>query len=712
MKLDQFFTSIQDISKNNRQVSYNLGIKTNSIRLLMKKQTYLILLTLIASIGATNASDTLEDYNSIASEVVSTDGETTSDDEVSGKLKGDAIESCQDMIGQSWKKGLKEGAFNSYMYSRVEVAGKKFNKESKRIKNYSDYKDSKIENGKLEEGITKDKLKEIQSAYIKGYSKYRREINSALNNVRRCISLYTVVKSSKTAERQMNYSEDNKVTTSSSFDKKLQCSSVGYETQDYKGCKNAITYYDIIYVGKKVVVAAQQLDYADSKMDIGTEFAKNAQTDATAGLKAQRADIKKKSEMANQRAVAESAGFAGLIAAYQSIPDIDTLHKECTDSLGSYKNRFDEALRIANDAHNELSTSTKLTTIKDLKTSDGESDSALSEEIQKIISKSETGFEGELEGEDINPCEDYIYNSEGEGVHAMINNSAAKSTIEKALADSGVSIATMLGTAAILDKQAGRIGDAIKLVDQHDPETMEYGGEDILTTECQINPNAPACVNSDTSTGVDYYNQGINVDGIQFANSDSTLDDTDEFGNRAAADSSGDTTRDGGGLGFAGINPVDKGGGLVDGPGSAASVKATGTNGLGSGSGGGGGGGGGGGSAPANGSAKTGGDAAKKDFVGSAKKVSFSGGSGGLRFGTSSRKSRKKAKSKNPFANLFKKGGKKKGGVMNFRGVASKVGGKKGSIFKMISNRYTIVNKEKRLIKYEKEDLKGDLPPN
>ncbi|WP_127715902.1 hypothetical protein [Halobacteriovorax sp. HLS] len=638
-------------------------------------------------------------------------------------LKGDVIESCQEIAKTGWGGKLSKESFNPFIRRELKKARRRMNESlsdlsgSQQVwegcfKNGSPTTPCNPEAGKA--SVSKDDFDKFKDQTYNSYATYSSKVTKSLDKVRKCLSLYTVIKGAS-SKREMQISEDNKSATASSFDGKLQCSSQGYETQDFKGCKDSVMYYDGVFLGRKAVEVAQQFDYMDSSMDVQSDLAKNAQTDATAGLKAQRSDIKKRAEMARTRAATETAAVIALWTSMEKIPSIDDLTQECTDRSKSYLEIFASAHEVAKKHHSqilaqvkrikELTINVPKTDAQEAQILTGQGTALASLEENKnhyVSSEPDEVYRSE------DACNSYVYDQENGATHAMINNSHAKEVIQQALIDAGVNVATMLGTAEILDKQAGRVSDAIKLVDGHNPETLEYGGEDVLTTECQLNPGSSACANINRNDAVDYYNQGINVDGIQFATSDSTSQELDEFGNRDV-DSSGDTTRNGSPTGISAIAGADKGSGLAEGPAAAASVKSSGGNGIGSGLGGGGGGGGGGGSAPANGSAQTGGPGEKKAFVGSAKNMKFSGGGGALRFGSSSSKRKTKEKAKNPFANLFKKGGKKKDGVLNFRGVAS-VGKKKGSIFKMISNRYSIVNKEKRLLTYELEKVNGDLP--
>ncbi|PIK15437.1 hypothetical protein [Halobacteriovorax sp. JY17] len=501
---------------------------------------------------------------------------------------------------------------------------------------------------------------------------YKKTYHTIIENVAKCSALYAVISNGK-AVRGMDLSENNRSQSSKTYDGKLKCESLGYETQDYKACAEAATYYDAVFIGRKAVETVQQFQYMDKSMDIQTEMAKNAQTDAAAGLKAQKQDIQQKAEMARTRAATETAAVGALWHSMQKIPSIEQIGEECQNKIESANNLQDFSTNLSALYKNAVN--------------------------DKIGPFNDPGIAEEIKSNIDGACSTYVINVGQTASHALIQNGDAREIIQQALIDAGVNIATMLGTAEILDKQAGRVGDAIKLVNDHDPESLAYDSQDILATECQINPGSENCVNAKYERGVGYHNDGISVSGLQFATSDSTLPIDETTRNTEAAGDNTNRTNTIGGIG-ATIDAVDKGSGLADSPLGAASVSSTGANGLGAG-GGGGGAAGGGASAPANGSARTGGQGANKPYVGSSKKVKYSGGSG-LSFSSGARRVAKKEKAENPFSSLFGKKGANKNGVLNFRGVASDVGSKNGSIFQMISKRYSAVSKDKRLEEYQK----------
>lgn len=516
-------------------------------------------------------------------------------------------------------------------------------------------------------------------------SSYKRNLAEITETVAKCTALYSVVSNAAT-ERSMNYSEYNKTQSSKSFDGKLICSSLGYETQDYKACSTASNFYDTVFLSRKAVETAQQFQYMDKSMDIQTEMAQNVQTDATAGLKAQKQDIQQKAEMARTRAATETAAVGALWAAMEEIPTLDEIGAECESNI--------ERISKSNEIKNFEETITSYYK-KTVEEKIGDTN------IKEDGSKTDSLLDQALSSYLVGACEKYVINVGSSASHALIQNAGARDVIEQALIDAGVNIATMLGTAEILDKQASRVGDAIKLVDEHEPESLAYDSEDLLVTECQVNPGSENCVSAQYERGVGYHNDGISVSGMQFATSDSTLPIEETSRNSDVTSDSTDRSTSIGGIGST-IDPVDQAGGLADTPTGAASIASTGANGIGAG-GGGGGSGGGGASAPANGSARTGGQGGSKPYVGSSKKLKYSSGGGGLSFSSgSTRKVASKSKSANPFSKLFGKKGTKKNDVLNFRGVASGVGSKSGSIFQMISKRYSAVSKDKRLEEYKK----------
>ncbi|WP_372653126.1 hypothetical protein [Halobacteriovorax sp.] len=615
----------------------------------------------------------------------------------SNALYGAAIDSCQ-TISDSWKNNSRTIDFQQYMNIQLAKAAKKAEERlfeegaQEEIENFYYSKNDKykeyitaFEKNQVPQEEESDGSTYPEPRRFKGfvdnrhsaYSAYVEAGNDALEKIEECIALHTVITKGP-ANREMDFSDYNKSQTAQSYDGKLKCSSVGYETQDYKACSDATTFYDAVFLGRTAVETVQSFQYMDSSMDIQTEMAQNSQTDATAGLKAQQQDIQVKANMARTRAATETAAVGALWVAMEKIPELESLYQECESSIEAdmYKSAYATVSNLYIENVKALETSLQITT-----------------------NKASIDLDANLEKRRLAACNQYIYNTGGGANHALIQNSGARQIIQQALIDSGVNIATMLGTAEIYDKQASRVGDAIKLVDDYDPESLAYDSEDLLATECQVNPNSENCVSAQYERGVDYHNDGISVNGMQFATSDSTLPIDEYERNTDAATDNTNRTNTIGGIGST-VDPVDKGGGLADSPIGAASVSSTGSNGLGSG-GGGRGGGGGGASAPANGSASTGGQGGSSPYVGTSKKLSYSSG-GGLSFSSGSKRTASKTKAENPFSKLFGKKDAKSNGVLNFRGVASDVGTKNGSIFQMISKRYSAVSKDKRLEEYQK----------
>jgi hypothetical protein len=501
--------------------------------------------------------------------------------------------------------------------------------------------------------------------------------------------------------------------TKTSFDGKIECKSEGIETQDYPACKKMVNAYDGVFAGRIAIDAVQQIDYQSHTMDTQMTLQKDMQDDPTAGLKAQQSSVSKQAGMMNQKAAAEAAGLAVLWKYYNEMPGPEDLKAKCeaiaqTNNyptlMNSYKifiQRLAQKIKPLFDNH--------LIGFPGIQVSGSPTEGMPAKIMittnnpQVIVAGMGVGFSvpqtdmGDGNQEIANHCTEFLMN----GTHALLQNQEAKDKIKGAMIMAGVDIAKYLAQAALLKKQAGKIGDAIDKVEAFTPEDMAYDDQDVLTTECQINPSAPACRTPGLASARGFYDGGITISGFQGGGQTTATASTDD---KTSDDSSAVGTTAGGPTvpGLGGIdNPVAKASGLDRNnlPGAASSKSTAG----------GGGGGGGGGSVP-NGSAPSGGGGSVAGGGGGqaaipsgGKKIAYSGSSSGsLSYGGgSSRKKITKKKSANPFGSLL---GKKrsKGGVLNYRGIASKgIGSKKGSLFNMISTRYSNVNKEKRLMQYK-----------
>ncbi|MCR9205534.1 MAG: hypothetical protein NXH75_13205, partial [Halobacteriovoraceae bacterium] len=214
-------------------------------------------------------------------------------------------------------------------------------------------------------------------------------------------------------------------------------------------------------------------------------------------------------------------------------------------------------------------------------------------------------------------------------------------------------------------------------------------------SECLVDPNAEGCIGPNTPGFEGFRNGGFNATVGGSANLGdnglaANLDDDEGTGSSAGANrdlipnslgtvealGNGDNSFEGG---LAGAGSIKAGQAAAGGAGGGAPA------------GGGGGAFGGGGGA--------GGQPGKKKPSGIKNiKIKTKGDGLGV-VGGRGRIGASKKKSSNPFAKLLGKN-KKGNKSLSFRGPAQ-VGGKKGSIFQMISNRYSVVNKKDRLLKYE-----------
>lgn len=517
-----------------------------------------------------------------------------------------------------------------------------------------------------------------------------------------------------------------------SFDQKITAKRAGSETQDYPACSEAINIYNSAFIGQQALHMGQNFSFQEKSLDSSLEAQENANTDITAGMKHQQNMVDEQKKIADARTAFQGAKGATLLAMYNRIPTEESIINDCNASIGSKSNagadqlaeyvgavraaagKVLQMLPSAEKGFVEASFSAESRTaniLGDLDLSSGsgtDSDNTSTNNGGGGCSVSSRTFcepPGGLPSDRI--CKDTAQDEKNPT--ALINNEkSCREPLFKAMMDAGVEMAANALKAKLLDDQSDMIGDAIanvkKFEDDNPPPTFEDANVEI----CQIGPSAPECADVAPvfDRGVGFRDNAINISGgfnratgggrnLGDANGDDAINvDEDDKGGRGAGVNSIGTT----------IGAPTNSTGFADATPGAASMKK---------GGGGGAGGGGGGANPSAPGAGGGGGAlgnagaGGKSAFGKGRRVSFGGsGKGSLSFGGGRGKGSRKGSSKgNPFSKFFKnKKGGKKGNTLNFRGVAS-VGGKKDSLFGMISNRYDKI-KDERLIKYEDKKKK------
>jgi len=418
----------------------------------------------------------------------------------------------------------------------------------------------------------------------------------------------------------------------------IKCQGAGIATFDYAGCVKFVNNGQMLDVAQQTIQTGQQLYYQDKSMTEQMKAASSTNS-ATASLEALKSDAKSQQDMMTQRAVMDTGKLAALASYYADIPTDATLTEMCQ----KYKN-------IAVPEFREGCTS--------------------------AISSTDFGF---------------------------LMNQQARDAMKAKLVKAGVDVVSDVAMAALMAQRAKDINSAIAKVDAFsptDPFAQTANNNNLQSTFCQQNPGDAKCLTAGLDRTFDTMSDNVLTfgdggTGTVYSNNNPNLNNS---GTTTNAINPTDSTS------VAGVGNVvsdsNQKGGLADTV--AAATVAKGAAPAGGGGGGGavsGGGGGGGGSS----SAPSGGGGPTAAIPG--KPPEYSGGTGSLSMmgGYGLNKSKSSGKNDdNPFSKLFSKDHGSSNSLDFGRSPASsKVGNKNDNLFEMISNRYSSVNANKRLIEYE-----------
>lgn len=423
----------------------------------------------------------------------------------------------------------------------------------------------------------------------------------------------------------------------------MTCKGFGIETFDYEACVKFAQNSELMEAAQSAVQTGQELYYKDKTATAQMEAASNTDS-ATAGLQALKTGVKSQQDMMTQRAALDTAKLATLASFYMDMPERKDLEEKCS----GWKSN--------------LSTSDK-TFFGDQTSNDG----------CKVINNKDFAF---------------------------LQNQQSKEKMKAKLVQVGVNVGSDAVMAGLMAKRAGDLDKAIAKVDAFKPiDPTAPAATDLTSTYCQQNPGDAKCLTG----GLDRTFDAMSDNVINFGDggTGASYNNSNPYTDAAAAASGTGSTTASKGPGTVGSAIVDAGGksGLAN-PLDAATVKNGAAPAAGGGGGGGGGsaGGGGGGGLPSS-PAQGGVQAAIQG-----KTPSYNGGSGVSVFGGGGLKGAKSVAKdgENPFKNLLGKDGNKNGALDFGRSPAStKVGSKSDNLFDMISNRYTTVSKDKRLLEYE-----------
>ncbi len=499
-----------------------------------------------------------------------------------------------------------------------------------------------------------------------------------------------------------------------SFDQKIVAKKNGVETQDFPACSKAIDKYNAAFIGGQALQIGQSFQFQEASMDASITAQENA-NDITSGMKAQQDMTDEQAKITTTRAAFSGAKGAAMGLALSQIPTLKELVTDCQAKVSgsnispasipyeAFKTTIRNAISTANvgitltrGSASEIGSedASERRTVKfNLVTTDSKGQVVTNADDNKVMTITADVLQGDPNKK---ACSRVATERE---VSLAMNEVSCRQKIKKAMVEAGVEMASNMLKTKLLNDQSDMIGDAINNVKKFDEDNAAPTFEEFNAEICQADPTLPECatVGPVFDRGREFNGNGINVSGfsrqntsagIQREDSRDSVIDSESKNERGEGVTGVGTTVGTPGNSTAFIDPSPGAGSMKRGGGGGAGGGGGGGVGKAASSGGGGGGSGGGGSR--GGGGVTG------------RKINYSGGGGGLSFGGGgkSRSKRSSKKGGNPFSKFFKnKKGGKKGGTLNFRGVAS-VGGKKDSLFGMISNRYGKL-KDERLIKYK-----------
>ncbi len=469
-----------------------------------------------------------------------------------------------------------------------------------------------------------------------------------------------------------------------SFDGRLKCYVQSVENVDYDECSDLINAYNAAAIGKQGLSVVQQVQTQDASFDANQKM-QQAQFNTTTQIQngtqenpmatqvntqmlayeVQKDMINKQKSQAQTRAAIDAAASAALIGFSKKMPDMSDLIRSCKNSNVESK----DAVRMAH------------------------------QKVTNHLGTYQSNFEGvpNQTSEDIEPnafCSQRVQKME----QNFIPNQRITQSAYAIAAEYGVDAAKNSLSANMLKKRANLLSDMMDRINAMDING-EYAGlpqQDAIMKYCEAYPSSPQCAALGNGTSGTVLNPGgINVTGGDYGVNELGSFDVEDIDGGSAIDSSGDDLNEVyDGPTSKTIADVDRGG---EGGAIAPTAKA-GAAGPRSG------GGGGGGSASAgsrNGSQDPGAQQGQPAAPNSGSGITggYSKSNSSYLKGGGSIAGAAKKKVANPFAKLFK--GNSAGKVLNFRNPASSIGKKSGNLFTRITQRYNVVNKKDRLLKYK-----------
>ncbi|MCF8060576.1 MAG: hypothetical protein K9K67_14840 [Bacteriovoracaceae bacterium] len=467
----------------------------------------------------------------------------------------------------------------------------------------------------------------------------------------------------------------------------LKCTQKGPETHDYLKCKKIIQFIDGFAIGKQVMQVQQTFRAGSQQLESQDELARKARSQEgvqiTDAMGAQRDSLEQQGNLAYEMAAFNAAQAGVLMSMISSFPRPDDMIAACEqnfgDSLQTHAETFLRNLRLPGSATTERLEGPEATT-----------DTPPPEGLAGISASALAAEAGDIRS----ICEEAISTRNGENF--LHRNQAVIDTMKGIAIKAGLEALANGAKGALLHDQAGLVEDAMKDIEEFEPPEFPVAEvPEGTASECLVNPEAEGCI-APNGLGFEGFRDGgfnANIGGsANLGNLDQGNLDSDEDGTNGAGTSDRSLIpNDFGVVQAEGVadnsfsDGTTRAGSIKTGQGAAAA-------------GGGGAAAGGGGGLGAGGGAR--GPASNKKPSGTRDIKIKTKGDGLMGVGGRGRIGGSQKKPDNPFSKLLGKDQKGGNQTLNFRGPAQ-LGGKKGSIFQMISNRYNVVQSKDRLLKYE-----------
>lgn len=602
------------------------------------------------------------------------------------KSSSDLFRECEGYIpkGKSWPEVTAKKSSNTEAI--WEQAWEKFeNEQAEKL--------YELNEKKVSEENAKEEVKFF-------YKKFNEKLKDFHDTIAKCEAMRALTAYSDIDKNSLKWGAE---ATKKSVDGKIVCKSVGPETQDYKACLTALNSYNAALVGTAVFTQIQTVKYQGDSIENAAGVNPNNPTSA---LEVQKRDIEGRANITQQRAGLDAAKLAGMGALLYSMPTPQKLLTSCGE-LEPNRIKY----RPIEDKFNELIQKfygVKIRVNQYPPQNQNINEKDLNLKLSQIKERAVNSIKESHPYTNPAPMKNYYCKQAlNDAGGTLILNTAAKDEIKRAMIVAGVDMTKHQLTANQLKKQANQVGKIINEVDNFNPEDLpQFQGQDFNGSECVLDPSAEGCDDFVDERSFGFQDRGaIQINGLENASSFSR--NSDDPRSRGDDDSgSGDfggNTAPPKPIGIFDPRVADKSG--FDGrmP-SAAGVTSNGPEAA---QGGSGGGPSGGGSPPASQVPQQKSDDGPRLGGAGNSTANYSGGGGSLRTrggGGSLGRGSSDDEDGNPFAELFGDKDPTRSETLNFRETASaenQINTPDTSIFEIISERYTNVRKQDRLLEYK-----------